>query len=151
MKSPYRRLADFIILHHIYIRRNLSWPSPRRRRRQQGLLLQKYVETAGSAVIMTDTNKVISAAPPTRAQKRSWSGCTRCKRRRQKCDEGRPSCNRCASAKIEDECVYEVKLRWGGRSFNQSRFGERISGSFNRLKKLGMIYVKKWKAMSNLR
>ncbi|TIA58666.1 hypothetical protein D6C77_05373 [Aureobasidium pullulans] len=57
--------------------------------------------------------------------KRSWSGCARCKKRRQKCDENRPECGRCKAANVE--CVYEVKLRWGGRAFGQSRFGACIS------------------------
>ena len=70
--------------------------------------------------------------------KRSWSGCARCKKRRQKCDEQRPGCGRCKAANAE--CAYEVKLRWGGRAFNQSRFGACISEtkvSKDKVKKLG--------------
>ena len=88
--------------------------------------------------IMADAGETsLSVTPTTRAQKRSWSGCSRCKKRRQKCDEARPTCGRCSTANVE--CVYEVKLRWGGRSFNQSRFGECISESSDKVKKLGMV------------
>lgn len=82
----------------------------------------------------------VTAPATTRAarNKRSWSGCARCKKRRQKCDEQRPGCGRCIAA--NEECVYEVKLRWGGRAFNQSRFGACISDagvSKDKVKKLG--------------
>jgi hypothetical protein len=42
------------------------------------------------------------------------------------------------------ECVYEVKLRWGGRAFNQSRFGACISdtkASTDKVKKLRKLVV----------
>ncbi|KAH8646228.1 fungal-specific transcription factor domain-containing protein [Xylariales sp. PMI_506] len=45
--------------------------------------------------------------------KRSHFGCVRCKKRRQKCDEGRPSCGRCSGASVP--CSYSVTLKWGGR------------------------------------
>ncbi|KAI5244667.1 hypothetical protein E4T43_03626 [Aureobasidium subglaciale] len=79
------------------------------------------------ALASTATPSASVTAPVTRAaqHKRSWSGCARCKKRRQKCDEQRPGCGRCQGAGVE--CVYEVKLRWGGRAFNQSRFGACIS------------------------
>ncbi|KAI4727887.1 hypothetical protein E4T49_04275 [Aureobasidium sp. EXF-10728] len=90
----------------------------------------------------TTTPSSSVTAPATRAarNKRSWSGCARCKKRRQKCDEQRPGCGRCAAANVE--CVYEVKLRWGGRAFNQSRFGACISdagASKDKVKKLGSV------------
>ncbi|KAF4495344.1 cytochrome P450 4ac1 [Fusarium agapanthi] len=53
---------------------------------------------------------------------RSRGGCVRCRRRRQKCDEGKPSCDRCIEA--GSICKYEVTLRWGGRSFTKSTFGK---------------------------
>lgn len=44
---------------------------------------------------------------------RSHHGCARCKRRRQKCDEGKPTCGRCLHAGIA--CEYKVILKWDGR------------------------------------
>ncbi|KAG9962215.1 hypothetical protein KCU61_g4900, partial [Aureobasidium melanogenum] len=90
----------------------------------------------------TTPSASVTAAATTRAakNKRSWSGCARCKKRRQKCDEQRPGCGRCLAANAE--CVYEVKLRWGGRAFNQSRFGACISDagvSKDKVKKLGSV------------
>lgn len=52
---------------------------------------------------------------------RSFNGCKRCKARRQKCDEQRPSCGRCQSAGTP--CRYAMQLQWGGRAFSRSRFG----------------------------
>lgn len=45
--------------------------------------------------------------------KRSCHGCVRCKRRRQKCDEQKPSCGRCSSASVS--CEYKIVLKWNGR------------------------------------
>jgi hypothetical protein len=47
---------------------------------------------------------------------RSRGGCTRCRARRQKCDEQRPLCGRCKEHSI-DKCTYTVNLQWGGRKF----------------------------------
>lgn len=44
---------------------------------------------------------------------RSHHGCARCKKRRQKCDEGKPSCGRCIEAEIA--CEYLLTLKWDGR------------------------------------
>lgn len=44
---------------------------------------------------------------------RSHHGCARCKRRRQKCDEIKPCCGRCAQA--ETTCEYLRPLKWNGR------------------------------------
>ncbi|KAL2858345.1 fungal-specific transcription factor domain-containing protein [Aspergillus pseudodeflectus] len=52
---------------------------------------------------------------------RSFGGCKRCKSRRQKCDEQRPTCGRCKTA--ETPCRYAMQLQWGGRAFSRSRFG----------------------------
>jgi hypothetical protein len=60
-------------------------------------------------------------------KQRSHSGCSRCKRRRQKCDERKPHCGRCNETRVE--CEYSVKLRWGGRTFDRSRFGDCLRGS----------------------
>ncbi|KAN0106446.1 Fungal specific transcription factor domain containing protein [Hyaloscypha variabilis] len=67
-----------------------------------------------------------SLEPSSKAQ-RSHSGCSRCKRRRQKCDEVKPQCGRCSEAAVE--CEYSVRLRWGGRTFDRSRFGDCLKGS----------------------
>ncbi|KAI4846935.1 hypothetical protein E4T44_04787, partial [Aureobasidium sp. EXF-8845] len=90
----------------------------------------------------TTPSTSVTVPTSTRAapNKRSWSGCARCKKRRQKCDEQRPGCGRCNAANTE--CVYEVKLRWGGRAFNQSRFGACISdtkASTDKVKKLRSV------------
>lgn len=45
---------------------------------------------------------------------RSHSGCQRCKRRRQKCDERKPSCGRCDGA--GSPCSYAITLKWEGRA-----------------------------------
>ncbi|KAE8355593.1 fungal-specific transcription factor domain-containing protein [Aspergillus coremiiformis] len=52
---------------------------------------------------------------------RSFTGCKRCKSRRQKCDEQRPTCGRCKTAGVQ--CRYAMQLQWGGRAFSRSRFG----------------------------
>ncbi|PLN82446.1 fungal-specific transcription factor domain-domain-containing protein [Aspergillus taichungensis] len=52
---------------------------------------------------------------------RSFTGCKRCKARRQKCDEQRPACTRCTTASVP--CRYAMQLQWGGRAFSRSRFG----------------------------
>lgn len=44
---------------------------------------------------------------------RSHHGCARCKRRRQKCTEARPSCKRCLDAAVP--CDYPIVLKWNGR------------------------------------
>lgn len=49
----------------------------------------------------------------TSAVKRSCHGCARCKRRRQKCDERKPTCGRCLKAGAT--CEYKVILKWNGR------------------------------------
>ena len=64
---------------------------------------------------------------PSSKRQRSHAGCSRCKRRRQKCDEKKPHCGRCSEAAVE--CEYSVKLRWGGRTFDRSRFGDCLKGS----------------------
>lgn len=45
--------------------------------------------------------------------KRSYHGCVRCKRRRQKCDEQKPNCGRCSNAQVS--CEYKITLKWNGR------------------------------------
>ncbi|KAJ4177655.1 hypothetical protein NW755_013721 [Fusarium falciforme] len=60
-------------------------------------------------------------------QRRSWVGCSRCKRFKKKCSEERPTCQRCKSAGVA--CEYGVHLRWGGRPFNRSAFGNCLSRS----------------------
>lgn len=44
---------------------------------------------------------------------RSHYGCARCKKRRQKCDEGKPSCAQCRSSGVA--CAYLLTLKWNGR------------------------------------
>ncbi|KIW02722.1 uncharacterized protein PV09_06156 [Verruconis gallopava] len=45
---------------------------------------------------------------------RSHHGCARCKSRRQKCDETKPSCGRCLSNGAQ--CEYKIVLKWNGRT-----------------------------------
>ncbi|KAL3423142.1 hypothetical protein PVAG01_04889 [Phlyctema vagabunda] len=49
---------------------------------------------------------------------RSRGGCTRCRSRRQKCDEKRPACARCQENGTAEACTYAVNLQWGGRNFS---------------------------------
>ncbi|CAG7967275.1 unnamed protein product [Penicillium salamii] len=58
---------------------------------------------------------------------RSFTGCKRCKSRRQKCDEQRPNCGRCQTA--GEQCQYAMQLQWGGRAFSRSRFGACVGGT----------------------
>ena len=51
----------------------------------------------------------------------------RCRKRRQKCDEQKPSCQRCSVATAL--CEYQTPLKWGGRSFTGSRFGKVLKQS----------------------
>ncbi|KAJ5587651.1 uncharacterized protein N7459_003416 [Penicillium hispanicum] len=63
---------------------------------------------------------------------RSFTGCTRCKARRQKCDEQKPTCGRCQTAGVQ--CKYAMQLQWGGRAFSRSRFGACVgTGDMQRL------------------
>jgi hypothetical protein len=63
---------------------------------------------------------------------RSFTGCKRCKARRQKCDEQRPNCGRCQTA--GEQCQYAMQLQWGGRAFSRSRFGACVgTGGMERL------------------
>ncbi|OQD99393.1 hypothetical protein PENSOL_c006G02766 [Penicillium solitum] len=63
---------------------------------------------------------------------RSFTGCKRCKARRQKCDEQRPNCGRCQTA--GEQCQYAMQLQWGGRAFSRSRFGACVgTGGMQRL------------------
>ncbi|KAJ5832282.1 hypothetical protein N7474_000593 [Penicillium riverlandense] len=63
---------------------------------------------------------------------RSFTGCKRCKARRQKCDEQRPTCGRCQTA--DAQCKYAMQLQWGGRAFSRSRFGACVGdGGMQRL------------------
>ena len=70
---------------------------------------------------------------------RSWGGCVRCRKRRQKCGEQKPQCTRCE--KNGETCTYEVPLRFGGRPFAQSRFGSCLSkmGPARGAQKIGML------------
>lgn len=51
--------------------------------------------------------------------KRSCHGCARCKSRRQKCDERKPTCGRCSKAGAI--CEYKVILKWNGRVPRESK------------------------------
>ncbi|KAJ5928680.1 hypothetical protein N7466_007636 [Penicillium verhagenii] len=56
------------------------------------------------------------------------TGCVECKRRRIKCDEGKPTCIRCKHR--PEKCKYEFKLSWtGGRPFKNRRQSESQSDS----------------------
>ncbi|KIW18840.1 hypothetical protein PV08_03129 [Exophiala spinifera] len=58
-------------------------------------------------------------------QLRSRGGCRECRRMHRKCSEHRPSCEYCSST--GKECSYDKPLRWGGRSFKKSCFGQVLS------------------------
>jgi hypothetical protein len=54
---------------------------------------------------------------------KSRTGCSECKRKRVKCDEGKPNCGRCK--RFPERCSYELKLSWTqGRPFKKPRIKE---------------------------
>jgi len=54
---------------------------------------------------------------------KSRTGCSECKRKRVKCDEGKPHCGRCK--RYPERCSYELKLSWTqGRPFKKPRTKE---------------------------
>ena len=54
---------------------------------------------------------------------KSRTGCSECKRKRVKCDEGKPNCGRCK--RYPERCSYELKLSWTqGRPFKKPRTKE---------------------------
>ncbi|PSR82145.1 fungal-specific transcription factor domain-domain-containing protein [Coniella lustricola] len=53
------------------------------------------------------------------AGKRSRRGCEECRRRRRKCDEQQPFCMACTSRGCN--CIYTLKLVWGGLELDKSR------------------------------
>ena len=67
--------------------------------------------------------------------RRSHHGCTRCKKRRQKCDELRPCCGRCIEA--GSQCSYTKALKWlvaprkVGRKKRELSTGERSCGGIS--------------------
>lgn len=79
-------------------------------------------------------------APVMPPQRRSWVGCARCKSFKKKCSEERPSCQRCQTAGVK--CEYGVKLRWGGRPFNRSPFGDCLSQNEGNVQRLGMTLIR---------
>lgn len=61
--------------------------------------------------------------PPTVGEKprRSRTGCQNCRRLHRKCDETKPACLECLGS--GKQCVYGLRLSWGGRPFAKSSFG----------------------------
>ncbi|XHG09637.1 hypothetical protein AWENTII_012683 [Aspergillus wentii] len=54
-------------------------------------------------------------------RQRSHEGCWTCKKRRRKCDNGRPTCQNCHQRGVPCE-GYEVRLRWGSGIASRGRF-----------------------------
>ncbi|KAJ5338230.1 hypothetical protein N7452_004958 [Penicillium brevicompactum] len=52
---------------------------------------------------------------------RSHTGCWTCKRRRRRCDNGRPACQNCRERRVDCE-GYEVRLKWGAGIASRGRF-----------------------------
>lgn len=52
---------------------------------------------------------------------RSHIGCWTCKRRRRRCDNGRPACQNCRERGVDCE-GYEVRLKWGAGIASRGRF-----------------------------
>lgn len=72
--------------------------------------------TDGFAINMSDLKA-------TGGGSKSRTGCSECKRKRVKCDEGKPSCGRCK--RYPERCSYELKLSWTqGRPFKKPRTKE---------------------------
>lgn len=66
-------------------------------------------------------------SPTTGKRQRSRKGCHNCRRLHRKCDETKPSCSACRAAK--KECVYGLRISWGGRPFKKSPFGRCLDQS----------------------
>ena len=77
-------------------------------------MLERQVPIAGGEEIASEITDAPQKAKPRFS--RSRGACMRCKQRRQKCDEKRPSCSRCHESEAE-KCTYTVSLQWGGRAF----------------------------------
>jgi hypothetical protein len=54
--------------------------------------------------------------------RRSRTGCHNCRRLHRKCDETKPACLGCLD--LGKQCVYSLRVSWGGRPFNKSSFGK---------------------------
>lgn len=52
---------------------------------------------------------------------RSHTGCWTCKRRRRRCDNGRPACQNCRERRVDCE-GYEIRLKWGAGIASRGRF-----------------------------
>lgn len=59
---------------------------------------------------LSDTDTITYSTMLQNTVQRSHHGCTRCKKRRQKCDELRPCCSRCMEA--GSQCSYTKALKW---------------------------------------
>lgn len=66
-------------------------------------------------------------SPPTEKRHRSRKGCHNCRRLHRKCDETKPSCSACRAA--GKQCVYGLRISWGGRPFKKSPFGRCLDQS----------------------
>lgn len=65
----------------------------------------------------------MSDTKPSGGGSKSRTGCTECKRKRVKCDEGKPVCGKCN--RHPDRCSYALKLSWTqGRPFKKPRIKE---------------------------
>lgn len=66
----------------------------------------------------------------TKFNSKSRKGCSECKRKRVKCDEAKPVCERCRKARHADLCDYNLKLSWTeGRPFKKRKTDTEVGSS----------------------
>ena len=81
-----------------------------------------HIETDEIGAIRMSDAKVTSSSAGTGGSK-SRTGCSECKRKRVKCDEGKPTCGKCK--RHPERCSYALKLSWTqGRPFKKPRTKE---------------------------
>ncbi|CAM1503632.1 Fc.00g012230.m01.CDS01 [Cosmosporella sp. VM-42] len=64
----------------------------------------------------------MAPSPSKDRPRRSRTGCHNCRRLHRKCDETKPSCSGCLAS--QKQCVYGMRISWGGRPFKKSAFGQ---------------------------
>lgn len=72
-----------------------------------------------------------------RSAPRSRAGCLPCRRHHRKCDEQRPVCELCR--KNGRTCDYGLSIKWGGRPFQKSTFGQCLSGARSQIGRIRTV------------
>ncbi|KAK7224870.1 hypothetical protein V2G26_012873 [Clonostachys chloroleuca] len=74
-----------------------------------------------------------------RFAQRSRKGCFECRRDHRKCDESRPTCDRCRS--LSQACTYGQRISWGGRAFDRSSFGQLMASGGPKRGAEGQVHI----------